>query len=38
VDTSLAPPKESAHIIKTAIDGNHPQTAFRQLAVTMNIQ
>lgn len=38
VDTSLAPPGECAQIIKAAIAGNHPQTAFHQLAVTMNIQ
>lgn len=32
VDTSLCTPTECAKIIKTAIDSNHPRTAFRHLA------
>jgi chloramphenicol 3-O phosphotransferase len=38
VDTSLSTPAECAQIIKTALDGDHPRTVFRQLAMSMNIQ
>jgi chloramphenicol 3-O phosphotransferase len=32
VDTSLHTPAECASIIKTAMENNHPRTAFQQLA------
>lgn len=38
VDTSPFTPAECAQIVKAAMDGNHPRTAFRQLAMSMNIQ